>query len=169
MYNNFNSIRQKNGYFTGYNFTKNFINSANISFSNLICKKDYYFIISAAGNSFFYTSKLKYYQVLILSDETNAINLDPSLSDYYYIVPRKKGENLIYNFNDDMTVNIWLKGNITIKENNIIIYDETKGKNSGKRNFDLNLIVFLSSIILKYFLLIQANLKFSNMILIISL
>ena len=132
MYDNFNSIRQKDGYFADYNFTKNVNNPSNISFNNLICNKDYYFIISILNPNY----NFKYYQVLILSDETNAINLNPSLSDYYYIVPRKNGENLIYKFNKDKVVNIEFIGNKAIKENNIIIYDETKGKNSGKSNFE---------------------------------
>ena len=86
-----------NGYYTNF---KDFIVISYdylFSFNHLTCNKDYYFIIYKT----LYNEEIKnYFQFSIINEETNILNLSPSLSLYYILYPRKsdKAECLFYLF-----------------------------------------------------------------------
>jgi len=78
--------KDKNGY---YNNFKDFIIISyeyQFFFKNLTCNKDYYFVIYKT----LYNEEIKnYFQFSIINEETNILNLSPSLSLYYILYPRK--------------------------------------------------------------------------------
>ena len=128
LYNDFSSIqRSEKGEFIDYIYSDIIIKNSIIPFNDLICGKDYYFLLSGFHNDDIYLSLFfKFYNILILNEARNIINLSPLLSDYYSIIPREKDniENLFYSFNEDKYVFIiFNEGVITLKEDNITIYE----------------------------------------------
>ena len=121
------ATRNKNGYFVDFNEQNRLYN--NIIFNNITCQKDYYFIIL-----YFETYPHlynNYYQVTIINEETNIFNLSPISSQYYTFFQRqqKLSENFIYEFNETRYAFIQIEeGNLKIKDNDAIIFDNNGGK-----------------------------------------
>ena len=121
------ATRNKNGYFLDFN-EQNRLNN-NIIFKNIVCQKDYYYII-------YYSLKQchlynKYLQVTIINEETNIFNLSPISSQYYTFFPRKENrtENFIYEFNETRYAFIQIEdGNLKIKDNDAMIFDNNGEK-----------------------------------------
>ena len=99
MYDNYTLIEQdEKAYFINYKEKKNIHDSNSFFFSNLICEKDYYFVISMASKNPSYLN-YKNAQFAIL-DEKNDIKLSPLLSDSFSIHQRKNKEIIFYSYNE---------------------------------------------------------------------
>lgn len=146
-----------------------------IPFYDLICDKDYFFVLSTISfPDIFLKLYFQLYTLLILDEKTNIINLSPLQSDYYTIVPRENGyENLSYSFNEDkFSFIIFNKGIVTLKEDNTIIYEKKEMmRGIFKKDLNLKKIKNMTFILIHYLLLIYTfviwiNIHFLNMILI---
>ena len=138
-YDNYSNIEQDdNGFFVNHKLKiylskSNYYNDVyyNIKFDDLICQNDYYFIVFFfIRQSYFNTVDTKYFLISIINEGSNMINLSPLLSDYYTIIPRKENEveNLFYSFNETRFALIKCENiNITLKENDIIIFENKAG------------------------------------------
>ena len=130
--------REENGTFSN-STPRKIISNSIIPFNDLICDKDYYFVLSTKSSpDIFMKLYFQLYTILILDEKTNTINLSPLQSDYYSIIPRTKGfENLFYSFNEDkFAFIIFNEGIITLKEDNTIIYENKNDERSIKKSFE---------------------------------
>ena len=123
FYDDFTNI-QKDEYGNYMNYTFGEMISYNkhfIPLRNLICNKDYYFIISQSYS--FIEKRGRYIHFSIVNDETNKFNLFPSLSLYYTLFPRNRAESFYYSFDETKYALINYDGFIEIEEDGKIIYN----------------------------------------------
>ena len=133
MYDNYTLIEQdEKAYFINYKEKKNIHDSNSFFFSNLICEKDYYFVISMASKNPSYLN-YKNAQFAIL-DEKNDIKLSPLLSDSFSIHQRKNKETIFYSYNETKygLFSFSYKSKVQIYKNDIIIYNNTQQENVFK-------------------------------------
>jgi len=121
LYDDYNKIDSNKNYTSidDFNYKKH-----NITFGNLTCNKDYFFVI----NKYYREINIKsYYQFYIFNEETKIFNISPSLSHYYTLFPRNKNktECFYYNFTENQYALITYDGFLEIKENDKIIYNNT--------------------------------------------
>lgn len=151
LYDNFSEIKQDEyGKFSISKYIGPFVGGGQL-FRNLTCKRDYYFIILYSSNNKIITTnelKTKYFEILILKEETN-INLSPLLSDHYRIYSRKKEDSLFFSFN--CTMFAYLGGNYIIKENEKNIIDVRYRKDIYEFKKDKKYITFSSEIIIYFY------------------
>ena len=138
-YDNYSNIEQdENGFFLKHKLEidlekLNYKSEAyyNIKFNDLICQKEYYFIVFFFAEERYNSAlQTKYFLISIVNEGSNMINLSPLLSDYYTIIPRKENEveNLVYSFNETRFALIKCENiNITLKENDSIIFENKTG------------------------------------------
>ena len=87
--------------------------------NNIICNKNYYFIISKLNPE---RNENNYLHFSIVNDETNKFNLSPALSLYYTLFPRNRAESFYYSFDKTKYALIKYNGFIEIEEDGKIIY-----------------------------------------------
>jgi len=160
LYDNFSEIKQDEyGKFSISKYIGPFVGGGQL-FRNLTCKRDYYFIILYSSNNKIITTnelKTKYFEILILKEETN-INLSPLLSDHYRIYSRKKEDSLFFSFN--CTMFAYLGGNYIIKENEKNIIDVRYRKDIYEFKKDKKYNITFSSEIIIYFYVQSQFIKF---------
>ena len=111
-----------------------------ISYKDLICKKKYYLILV---NAYRIPSSYK----ISIIDERNTINLNPSLSnEYSFNNIYNEVETFIYKYNENKNVliNFNLDTNITIYENENIVYNNETNESINllfKKNIEYKIII----------------------------
>jgi len=119
------------GYYTNYTLDKIIGHKTNfIPSNNLICNKNYYFIITKLNTE---TNENNYLYFSIINDETNKFNLSPALSLYYSLFPRNRTESFYYSFDKTKYALINYDGFIEIEEDGKIIY---KNNNTNSKVFE---------------------------------
>jgi len=147
LYTNLTIIQKdENGYYINCNSSRT-TNDRNpvITFNNLTCNEDYYFVIYTKLYQIDNTPS-SFIQFSIINKETSIFNLNPSLSRDYTLFPREdsKEECFYYSFNKDKYALIYYNDSIKIKENDIIIYNSNK-KNLFKFKKDLKYYIYYKS------------------------
>ena len=142
LYDDFNKIQKIKEYYQNYTSHESIRWGENISFKNLTCNKDYFFVLE--GNN--YKEGQHYFQIWIVNEETQIFNLSPTLSLYYTLFPRikNKTESFYYSFNETKYAFINYNGLLKIEENGKIIYNNTNLK-LFKFQKNLNYSIFYTS------------------------
>ena len=121
LYSDFSKIEQDKD-FKFINYDKILNNYSNL-ITGLTCGKDYYFVnfLSLIDDEIFIYN----FQIIIINQDENIINLSPLLSNYFSLYPRTDNEEILYySFNETKYVLITFNQNskIQIFENERIIY-----------------------------------------------
>ena len=102
LYDNFSSIEQdEDARFINSLDYRNFYNWEDFqveSFHNLICGKEYYFVISLASKLTYCDTR--YFQFTIIDESTEIINISPLLSERFAFIGRKSKEIIQYLYNE---------------------------------------------------------------------
>ena len=134
LYDNFSSIEQdEDARFINSLDYRNFYNWEDFqveSFHNLICGKEYYFVISLASKLTYWDTR--YFQFTIIDESTEIINISPLLSERFAFIGRKSKEIIQYLYNETKYASFFFSyvTGVKIFKNNEVIYDKKKDEPS---------------------------------------
>ena len=135
LYENFEDIKQNElSRFINPKEHRELINKDNYmadSFSNLICGKDYYFIISLTSQTSYTISK--YIEFNIIDASIDKINISPIISNSFAIQKRKPQEILLYSHTEIKYASFYFgnQAEVKILKNNEIIYYKEKEESTN--------------------------------------